>query len=78
MRAVFGVLSLLVALAIVGTLVTRQMKAMKMTTGIVTGSPDAAGSATVREQSQQIQRKVADDITKALDQGAARNDQAEK
>jgi uncharacterized membrane protein len=78
MRAVFGVLSLLVVLAIVATLVTKQMKAMKVTTGAVAGSPADASSATVREQSQQMQKKVADDITKALEQGAARNDQAEK
>jgi hypothetical protein len=78
MRAVFGVLSLLVVLAIVGTLVTKQMKAMKVSTGVVTGAADAAASTTVREHSQQIQQKVKDDITKALEQGAARNDQAEK
>lgn len=78
MRAVFGVLSLLVVVGIVGVLVSKQMKAMKVTTGVVTGAPADAASATVRQQSQQIQQKVADDVTKALQQGAARNEQAEK
>ena len=78
MRAVFGVLSLLVVLGIVGILVSKQMKAMKVSTGVVTAAPADTASATVRQQSQQIQQKVADDVTKALQQGAERNEQAEK
>ena len=78
MRAVFGVLSLLVALAIVGVLVSRQLKATEVSTATLTGVPADAASASVRQQSQQIQQKVQNDITKALEQGAARNEQAEK
>jgi len=69
MKAMFGVVSLLVALAIVGFVAARQLK---------TAAPSAlsgAASGTVREQSQQIQQKVKDDVTKALQQGAeARKD----
>jgi len=69
MKAMFGVVSLLVALAIVGFVAARQLK---------TAAPSAlsgAASGTVREQSQQIQQKVKDDVTKALLQGAeARKD----
>ena len=78
MRAVFGVLSLLVVLGIVGILVSKQMKAMKVSTGAATTAPADAASATVRQQSHQIQQKVADDVSKALEQGAARNEQAQK
>jgi len=69
MKAMFGVVSLLVALAIVGFVAARQLK---------TAAPSAlsgAASGTVREQSQQIQQKVKDDVTKALQQGGeARKD----
>ena len=79
MKALFGVVSLLVVLAIVGVLGSRQLKAMRTSTSAVTGVPaDAASPATVRQQSKLMQDKVKDDITKALEQGAARNDQAEK
>ena len=61
MKAMFGVVSLLIALAIVGFLAARQLR---------TTAPSAA-SGTVREQSQQIQQKVKDDVAKALQQGAA-------
>jgi len=67
MKAMFGVVSLLVALAIVGFLAARQLK----TAAPSAVSGDVAASGTVREQSQQIQQKVKDDVTKALQQGAA-------
>ena len=66
MKAMFGVVSLLIALAIVGFLAARQLK-----TAAPSASSGAAASGTVREQSQQIQQKVKDDVTKALQQGAA-------
>ncbi len=78
MRAVFGVVSLLVVLAIVGILASRQLKAVRVSTDSVTGTSADAASATVRQQSQQIQDKIKDDIAKALEQGSARNDQADK
>ena len=75
MKAMFGVVSLLVALAIVGLLAARQLKtaAPSASSGAAAGVvlPDVAASGTVREQSQQIQQKVKDDVTKALQQGAA-------
>jgi Tfp pilus assembly protein PilX len=79
MRAVFGVLSLLVVVAIVGMLASRQLKATRISGQALTGSTaEAAASTTVRQQSQQIQQKVADDVTRALQQGAPRSEQAEK
>ena len=80
MKSMFGVVSLLIALAIVGFLAARQLKtaapsassgatAAAATAGVAL--PDIAASGTVREQSQQIQQKVKDDVAKALQQGAA-------
>jgi hypothetical protein len=77
MKAMFGVVSLLVALTIVGLVVVKQMKA----TGLVAApaveaaglpaAPTMSGSGALREQSQQLQNKVAQDVAKALEQGAA-------
>ena len=81
MKAVFGVVSLLIALAIVGFLAARQLKtaAPSATSGSTAAAaapagvalPDVSASGTVREQSQQIQQKVKDDVAKAMQQGAA-------
>ena len=89
MKAMFGMVSLLIALAIVGFLAARQLKtaapsatsgataAAAATAGVVL--PGVAASGTVREQSQQIQQKVKDDVAKALQQGAeARKDSADQ
>ena len=74
----FGVVSLLVALAIVGMVVVKQLKAVGGV-GASAAVPALAGSGTVREQSQQIQQQVQGEVAKALEQGAAtRNEQAEK
>lgn len=86
MKAMFGVVSLLIALAIVGFLAARQLKtaapsaaggataAAAAATGVAL--PDVSASGTVREQSQQIQQKVKDDVAKALQQGAAQRKDA--
>jgi hypothetical protein len=84
MRALFGIVSLLVALAVVGVVVMKQLRA----TGVSgrTGSIDmvqpeaestasAPAAATVREQSQQIQERVRSDVIKALEEGAARSNE---
>jgi len=80
MKAMFGMVSLLIALAIVGFLAARQLKtaAPSATSGTTAAAaatagvalPGVAASGTVREQSQQIQQKVKDDVAKALQQGA--------
>ena len=79
----FGVVSLLVALAIVGMVAVKQLKAVgRVDTAApaAPGSPSApSSSGTVREQSQHLQQKVQDDVKKALEQGAAaRGEQADK
>ncbi|HKW84157.1 MAG TPA: hypothetical protein VJN68_10430 [Burkholderiaceae bacterium] len=72
MKAMFGMVSLLIALAIVGFLAARQLKTVAPSSGV-------AASGTVREQSQQIQQKVKDDVAKALQQGVeARKDTSDQ
>ena len=83
MKAMFGVVSLLIVLAIVGLLAVRQLKsgapsAVSASTATAAQAagvavPDGGASATVRDQAQQIQQKVKDDVAKALQQGAAQN-----
>ena len=63
MRAIFGVLSLLVALAIVGSLAKKNLQAF------------GGGGLTVPEQTKALQDKVRDDTVHALQQGAERANQ---
>jgi|GEM_PF-3124497 len=84
MKATFGFVSLLIALAIIGVVINKQLKAVGKvpvvaTDGSVAGTSGAA-SGTVREQARQVQEKVRDDVVKALEQGAqgtARKDESE-
>ena len=76
MRAMFGIVSLLVVLAIVGLLASKQMKtAVPTLDRAASAVPGATGVAAptgnVREQSQQMQQRVQSDVAKALEQGAA-------
>jgi hypothetical protein len=87
MRALFGIASLLVVLAIVGILAMKQMKAVNGSVGsaaatVPSGASPAptsgAGGGDVREQSLQLQRRVKEDVAKSLQQGAARSEDAQK
>ncbi|MEO6409843.1 MAG: hypothetical protein ABIO45_13970 [Burkholderiaceae bacterium] len=80
MRAIFGVVSLLIVLAIIGGVAVKQMRASSQATGqaaLIAAPPTADGAAApapagnVREQSQQLQQRVRDDVSRALEQGAA-------
>ena len=71
MRMIFGVLSLLVVLAVVGYLAKTQLKAVAVTP-VPGASVMQTTAATPAQQSQQIQRQVRDDIARALQQGADR------
>ena len=77
MKALFGVVSLLVALAIVGLIAARQLKAVGHVGGAAAAPngnavvPAMSGSGTVREQALQLENKVANDAVKAMNQGAA-------
>ena len=87
----FGVVSLLVALVIVGLLAVRQLKAVGHaggSAGMGAGAgaaatldgmpavPAMSGSGTVRAQAVQLQNKVAADAIKAMNDGAATRSEA--
>ena len=72
MRAVFGIVSLLVVLAIVGMVVTRQAK-------VAVPHAAASNGGTVSEQAAQIQEKVVSDVARTMDMAAsARAAEADK
>ena len=69
MRGVFGVVSLLVVLAIVGMLGVRQMRATGQGVGAaLPAEADAASAAAapLHEQTQRLQQRVQSDVSKAL------------
>ena len=85
MRALFGVVGLLLTLAIVGIVAVKQLNAVGRSVGAASGAsatsstaPSTSPSGNVAEQSRQLQDKVRNDVAKALEQGAARNGEAEK
>jgi predicted PurR-regulated permease PerM len=81
MRAVFSLVSLIVVLAVVGTLVVKQMRATGQAlpeAAKQAGVPALAASGNVRDQSRQIQQQIANDVNKALQQGAGRNANADQ
>ena len=73
-----GLVSLLVALAIVGVAVSRQLQAVgRVPPSAASAAPPAPPAANVREASQQLQEQVRRDVTKALEQGARREEPAQ-
>jgi hypothetical protein len=79
MRLIFGVMSLLVVLAIVGTLGKKQFEALGLSgqattrsiTQAVPGAAPAPVEGSLPAQSKAIQHNVRDAVGSALDQGAA-------
>lgn len=72
MRALFGVVSLLLVLAIVGVLAKKQLSPVTLQPATADGSmrlpaPPAEGS-TVRQQSQQIQQQYRQTLEGAMQQ----------
>ena len=80
MRAVFGVVSLLVVLALVALLAARQLKTTVSVVALPgAGAASLPGPSTVRDPVQQAGQQVGADVDKALEQGAAaRKEEADK
>ena len=74
MRALFSILGLLVVVAIVGTLVKRQLQVVAPTASAA--SSPSAGAATGVDP-QRIEQQMKQDVERALQQGAARASGAE-
>jgi hypothetical protein len=64
-----GLVSLLAALAIVGIVASRQLQALGR-------APSAAAPASTTTSPQALPEQVRRDVTKALEQGAVRRDDA--
>jgi hypothetical protein len=73
MRAVFGVVGLLIVLAIVALVAKKQLQASSQAVGAVV---PAASGADVATQSRQLQQQVGNDMKRALEQGAASRGEA--
>lgn len=71
MRALFGIVSLLLVLAIVGVLVKKQLAPAPLAPATADGSvllPVPAEGSTVRQQSQQIQQQYRQKLEGAMQQ----------
>jgi hypothetical protein len=73
MRAVFGVLSLLVVLLVVGVLAKRQWQGATTLPSSVPSATASPGPAAPAASPQAVQRRVTDDLQRAMEQGASRN-----
>ncbi|MBA3596528.1 MAG: hypothetical protein H0W40_04025 [Methylibium sp.] len=76
MRLVFGVLSLLVVLAIVGSLLKKQLQTVQGP--VVSEAGAAAPDGTPVQQSRQLQRKVTEDVNRLMQQAPARIERGEQ
>jgi hypothetical protein len=86
MRIVFGIVGLLITLAIVAVVVRTQLQAVRVVpsatavtssassqASVVPGAaPADPGGLNVHQQSQAIQNKVADDVARLMQQAPAR------
>lgn len=75
MRIVFGLLSLVVVLAIVGVVAKKQIQSVRLPTAVEGASGSASVpvlSGTAAQQSQQLQKKIQDDLSKIMQQAPAR------
>jgi predicted lipid-binding transport protein (Tim44 family) len=71
MRAIFGILGLVVALGIVGWLARTQLASNRQaipSLAVPGAAPASAAAASVREQSQQIQQQVKQSVEAAMQQ----------
>ncbi len=79
MRLIFGVLSLLVVVAVVMAVAKKQLQAVGVAPATSSG-PAAAGTPTpptVTEGAKQVQQRVADDVNRLMQQAPQRASDAE-
>lgn len=75
MRIVFGVLSLLIVVAVIGVAAKKQLQATATLPLVPAAS---APAANVVEQSQQIQQQVRDDVNKLMQERASQLEAQDK
>ena len=76
MRIIFGVLGLLIVVAIVGMLAKRELQAVRAIAPANAAASAAVPTGTPAQQSKELQRQIGSDIDKALQQGMQRNEDA--
>jgi hypothetical protein len=72
MKVLFGMVSLLVALAVAGVLAGKQLRAAGQ--GAAASAPSGASGATRLAPSRPLEERVRGDVVKALEEGARRNE----
>jgi hypothetical protein len=77
MRMVFGVVSLLVVLAILGVVARKQMNSLSVPAAASSAAGLPAASGTPAQQSKQIQNRVRDDVNQLMQQAASRPELAQ-
>ena len=73
MRAVLGLIGLVVTLIVAGVLVKTQLKAVQADRTASAG-PASMPPGAIPASPRQVSRQVADDIARAMQQGAPRSD----
>ena len=74
MRAVFGIVSLLVVLAVVAFVAKTQLR----TVAVAHGGGASAPAATVSGAPANVEEKARADVSRALQDGAKRNEDADR
>jgi len=80
MKAVFGIVALVIVLACVGVIAKRQLQAAGVGGGAaaaIGASAVGADGATVAQQARDLQEQARADTARALEQGAERNRRAD-
>ena len=67
MRGMFGLIGLVIVLALVGVLIKKQMAVTQAPVPALQGTP-APATGTVRDQSQQIQQQVKEQMVSLMQQ----------
>lgn len=67
MRMAFGLIALLIVLAIISVLAKHQLKAVQTAVPVVPGASEPA-SGNVAQQSRQMQQQVADQVNQMMQQ----------
>lgn len=74
MKAVLGVVSLLLVLAVVAVVASRSVKTATVVSPLAASAP----GASTQQQAAQIQEQVRQDVNKALEDAARRTEAADK
>ncbi len=78
MRGIFSGLALLVVLAVIGIVAMKQFKALVPVSAPSGAAASGASPVAVPAQAHALQEQIKLDVNKAIEQGAARNGEAEK